>query len=603
MREEQGNIAESVLMQWNADPLLLSSLIALLLLILYLLYRIFNHQKILTDAKGRIDLLKQSFETNGDAYLVLTKTYHMVYANTSMIKLLGLARNYENEKLLPVPKLMVKKEWIDIESLITNTKIKPKETQFSIPSTELLIEGKTSIPVNFTFYRNLQEENEWSYVISIHDLRKEKELKEAEHRHKITNLPNQTQALADLNALYAKRHLSNEKMAIIVLDIDNFAKLRSLLGYEQTNKIMIKIAEYLSSLLEQKIFNLYHTYQNNFLLVMTEIKTQQEVLDFINHIQKELKGFYKLKDVHLRLTASAGISIYPDSGSTRMLLDNAYKALADAEAHGHGNVVIHIPEKKSFPFDELTLYNEMADALENGEFEVYYQPIVKSQTQKIIGAEALIRWIHPKHGLIPPIAFIPIMEKTGFIIELGKYMVEQIFKQIKRWEQFKFKRIYVSINVSMIEIETGTYVDFVEEKLKYYDVDPEQVTFEVTEGIAMVSEQHTLKEFNRLSQMGVGISLDDFGTGYTSFSYLKKFPATTLKIDKSLVDHILTREDDQRIIQAMIDLAHHLSMKVVAEGIENQKMAELLRSYGCDLFQGYYFSKPLPMFEFQKFLR
>jgi polar amino acid transport system substrate-binding protein len=155
----------------------------------------------------------------------------------------------------------------------------------------------------------------------------------------------------------------------------------------------------------------------------------------------------------------------------------------------------------------------------------------------------------------------------------------------------------------MVEINTGLFVHHVERKLAEHRINPELIKFEITEGIAMLNESETVRYFLALKKLGVGISLDDFGTGYTSFGYLKKFPADNLKIDKSLVDYILTNEEDQRILQAIIELAHTLGMKIVVEGIENKKMAEMIASYGCDYMQGYYFAKPLPVFEFQKLLR
>jgi polar amino acid transport system substrate-binding protein len=205
--------------------------------------------------------------------------------------------------------------------------------------------------------------------------------------------------------------------------------------------------------------------------------------------------------------------------------------------------------------------------------------------------------------MIPPDMFIPLMEKTGFIVKLGQFVLDEVLKQLKRWELFKFKQINVSINVSMVEIATGEFVENVERQLIQHQVNPELIKFEITEGMAMISESETVKYFLALKRLGVGISLDDFGTGYTSFTYLKKFPADTLKIDKSLVDYILTNEEDQRIVKAMIELGHNLGMKIVVEGIENKKMVEVLASYGCDYMQGYYFDKPLPVFEFQKLLR
>jgi polar amino acid transport system substrate-binding protein len=245
----------------------------------------------------------------------------------------------------------------------------------------------------------------------------------------------------------------------------------------------------------------------------------------------------------------------------------------------------------------------MQSALEKGEFEVYYQPIVKADTHEIVAAEALIRWIHPTYGFIPPDVFIGLMEQTGFIIKLGKYILEQVLKQQKRWELFNFKKIEVSINVSVIELNTGVFDQHVEKELQRHKVDPGSIKFEITESSAMGGEEKAVKYFKKLKKLGVGISLDDFGTGYTSFDYLKKFPADIVKIDKTLVDNILESKEDQRIVNAMIELGHNLGMKVVVEGVENKKMATLLASYGCDYLQGYHFSKPLPVFELQEWIR
>jgi len=196
-----------------------------------------------------------------------------------------------------------------------------------------------------------------------------------------------------------------------------------------------------------------------------------------------------------------------------------------------------------------------------------------------------------------------LMEKTGFIVKLGQFILDEVLKQQKRWELFKFKQIGVSINVSMVEIATGEFVEHVEKQLKYHRVNPELIKFEITEGMAMIDENETKKYFVALKKLGTSILLDDFGTGYTSFTYLKKFPADIIKIDKTLVDYILENEEDQRIVKAMIDLGHNLGMKIVVEGVENKEMVTMLNDFGCDFIQGYYFSKPLPVFELQELLR
>jgi polar amino acid transport system substrate-binding protein len=416
-------------------------------------------------------------------------------------------------------------------------------------------------------------------------------------------MPNQTQALHDLPALFSKIHTENNKIALVLLAFDNFSRLRAIIGFEQANEIIIKFSNYLNTITSDMNVATYHTFDNHFLLTVSNVDSVESITLLVSEIQTKLAAFYKMEDVSLHLTVSAGIALYPESGPTRTLLDSTYKALAQAQKDADGDIVVYIPDKFITDYDELTLHNDMQKGLDNDEFEVYYQPIIKVENEEVVGAEALIRWIHPQYGFIPPDVFIGLMEKTGFIVKLGQFVLEEVLKQQKRWELFKFKQIHVSINVSMIEIATGDFVEHVEQELIHHQVNPELIKFEITEGMAMISEIQTEKYFYKLKKLGVGISLDDFGTGYTSFTYLKKFPADILKIDKSLVDHILLNEEDQRIVKAMIELGHNLGMKIVVEGIETKKMVELLASYECDYMQGYYFDKPLPVFEFQKLLR
>ncbi|UFH58866.1 bifunctional diguanylate cyclase/phosphodiesterase [Sulfurovum mangrovi] len=586
----------------NFDSLYLIS-ISLLLIVLWYLSNKRLKKRLSTSRDDSTELLEKVFDTSDDAVLVLSSTYHVLYRNVLMIKLLGLKPNDNSSKLYQSLKIKVKKRWLTLDELIKSKLTQSANSSYELDRTQLTMNDNDTLPVSIHIIQNIQENNEWKYIVSIQDLRYEESQKTLAYRHHVTKLPNQNQAFEDLNPLFAKTHLIDGKIVFVLLEIDNFLKLRSLLGYEQSTKIMIKLASYLTLVSQRHGFKVYHMFPNSFLLVMSDISDPQIALNYVKEIQGELKKFYKIQDVRMHLTTSVGISIYPDSGNTRNLLDNAYKALNEAQSQGHGQVHVFMPEQARFVFDELTLYNEMHQALENNEFELYYQPIMDAHRQEIISAEALIRWIHPVHGLIPPDAFIPIMEKTGFIIEVGKYILNEVVKQQKRWEMFKFKRISVSINVSMIELETGNFFNQVEKKLTETKIDPELITFEVTEGKAMETEKSTLNEFHKLHKLGVGVSLDDFGTGYTSFSYLKKFPADVLKIDRSFMEHILVKKEDQRIVQGIIELAHNLGMKVVVEGVENQQVVDLMASYGCDYLQGYYFSKPLPSFEFQKLLR
>ncbi|MFC2057522.1 putative bifunctional diguanylate cyclase/phosphodiesterase [Campylobacterota bacterium] len=583
--------------------IMLSILVIFFLLYIYFLAH--KKNKLSKTLEDNLKVFEKAFEISEDAVLILSDKNKVMYANNTMVRLLQLNNNFLLKKFENIVKIKVKKDWIALDKFIEDKRSGSKEKLCSYPQAILRISEGDEIPINLyldTIVMRMPNEVLCD-VIYIQDMTKEKEHSGRYFRHQLTNLPNQLQAYHDLPAFFSKSHLEKNKLALMLLSLDNFSMLRSIIGYEQANAVLKKFATYLETLGKSLNVSVYHTFDNHFLLTVTDLQSIEESRKFVEDIQKKLASFYKMEDVNLHLTVSAGIAIYPDSGSIRKLLDHAYKALAEAEKEGDGKINIFIPEKFSADYDELRLHSDMPGALSKGEFEVYYQPIIKVVNQEVVAAEALIRWKHPQYGLIPPDVFISLMEKTGFIIKLGQYVLEEVLKQQKRWELFNFKPIEISINVSMVEINTGGFVQHVERKLAEHQIHPECIKFEITEGIAMSNESKAEKYFLALKKLGVGISLDDFGTGYTSFGYLKKFPADNVKIDKSLVDYILTNEEDQRIVKAIIELAHTLGMKIVVEGIENKKMVEMIASYGCDYMQGYYFSKPLPVFEFQKLIR
>jgi len=564
-------------------------------------------KELLEVVDNKVKVFEKAFDISEDGMLVLSDKNEIVYANRTMKKLLALENDFMFKTLPKMPRVEVKNQWVDLDTLIDTEYKRTEDRMLSYPQVNITINSDNDeIPINLYIDSSpLDSKHDmWCNIISMHDLRQKKQQKVVGYRHQLTGLPNQAQLIHDLNALYSKVHLKEQKIALVLIDIDDFSMLRSIIGHEQINVILSKFANYLQGLSGKLDISAYHTYYNNFLVTASNVDNEDEVLELVHTMQKHLASFYKMEDVKLHLTASVGIGIYPERGTgSRNLLDKAYKALAQAQGLGEGRVQLYKPETKAHDYDERVLHNEMHAALEKNQFEVYYQPIVDAQTKEVVSAEALIRWVHPQYGLIAPFIFIPIMEKTGFIVEIGKYMLQEVLKQQKRWELFKFRQIDVSINITLFEVESKNFVENVANLIQHHQVKPELIKFEITEGSAMISEEATQKHFRNLKNLGLGISLDDFGTGYTSFSYLKKFPADVLKIDKTMVDYILTNREDQRIVKAMIELGHNLGMKVVAEGIENKRMHEMLASYGCDLLQGYHFSKPLPVFEFQKLLR
>lgn len=576
-----------------------------MVLCIYIIILLQSKKRLKEALRLKTEKFHKTFDVTEDAVLMLSEKYEVLFANTAMVKLLSLKEPYISKKLELFPKIFVKNVWVDLGDFIKNLPSESFESMQSFPKAKLRFgesRGEEGVEMNLYIDRStLQKQGCLSIV--MHNKNDEQEKIAMGYRHKLTQLPNQPKALIDLNQFFAKDHLSDKKVGLVLIHIDNLLSLKATLGHEQINHILITFANYLKKISEHSAMQPYHTYYNHFLLIVPELQREDELLSLCKQIQDQLASFYTIGNVNLHLTASMGLSIYPDNGSRRTLLDNAYSALAQAEKKGQSTIVLYHNEMRQYEYDELTLYNELHKAINDGEFEIYYQPIMHAKSGDIISAEALIRWKHKKYGFIPPDIFIPIVEKTGFVVDLGQFVLEEVLKQQKRWELFKFNQIPISINMSVIEIETEGFVENVEKQLKKHNVDPHLIKFEITEGIAMRNEEHVDKQLNALKKMGISILLDDFGTGYTSFSYLKKFPADILKIDKTLVDNILTHKEDQRIVKAMIDLGHSLGMKIVIEGIENQPMVNILREYGCDYMQGYHFSRPVPVFEFQEFLR
>ena len=555
---------------------------------------------------SKINIFEKAFDVSGDAVLVLSERNEVVYANKALFSLFVVSSNIVGKPLEPMPKFKIRNEWVALDEFLHALDVRETDEMHSFPQAELSIRANAhSIPVHIyaNHFASDTCKSEVCYMLVIQDMRKEHELSKMLYRHKLTNLPNQLQAKTDLNKLFSQIHLHNKKLALVLLDVDNFAQIRALIGYEQSENIMIRFARFLEQFVKENNFYVYHTFSNNFLLCLPSITDAEEAVETVKQIQKELGSLYKINGVQFHLTASAGISVYPDSGATRILLDRAFKALTQAQKIGFGVVHVYQRTELEKKYDELELFNAIHEAIGKDEFEVYYQPIVRAKDHEVVAAEALIRWKHSEHGYVPPDIFIPMLEKSGFIIQLGRYMLSEVLKQQKRWELFKFKPIEVSINTSLLEIESEGFVEHVIEKLEEHQVQPELIKFEITEGTAMENEDFANKQLHALRRLGISISLDDFGTGYTSFSYLKRFPAEVLKIDKTLVDRILESEEDQRIVKAMIELGQTLGMQIVVEGIENRNMADLIASYGCDYLQGYYFGRPLPAYEFQELIR
>jgi diguanylate cyclase (GGDEF)-like protein len=538
-----------------------------------------------------------------DAILILGENNTITYSNDAMSELLKIKSGQEKLAEINMPYIYIKgtkkkfKEFLK-DHCQTNYNELSYFQQLHFETNKL---GKVSADL---YLGNTYEPDtrKKQVIVVIRDLREVFKQIASGERDPLTMLPNRSKSYSDFRMICSRHHLNENKVALMMVGIDDFSITQSLLGHEQADKTILIVSKTLRQLSESLGFRLYHLAYSNFMLIFPNVESNENIFLAAEKIQEGISRLYEEHKSSAYLTASVGIATIPESGKLTALFDKAHQALIEARAYGIGSAHLHKEIKIKSAYDESSLRHDIQYAAERDELIIYYQPIVKADTHKVVAAEALMRWKHPEHGLIPPFVFIPLMEQTGFIVEAGKYLIKEVIQQQSKWKTFGFEEIVLSLNASMREFESSDYISYISEQLQIHHIPPSMIKVEITESLTMKNVEKMFNTLTRLRGAGISLSLDDFGTGYTSFSYLTKMPASTLKIDKSFIDDALHDKKSQQVIQAIIEVGHMLEMDIVAEGIETKEMADLLLEYGCDYLQGYYFSKPVPAFEIQGML-
>ena len=452
-------------------------------------------------------------------------------------------------------------------------------------------------------------------IVIVRDRSCEKRLETIQYLNPISGLPNQYKAFGDITKLTAKND-ENSGFAILVMELDNASSLRSSYGYVEMENILNTVSSVLREFQAQKNVLVYHlSYVTFMILVKRSGKNSQylsmdnrpekpeEIVELFARFQNSVQQKYDINKQKQRLSFSGGAAFYPHQKTLHDLLNHAYSALAHAQERGSGQLVLAEKQHQNRELEEeIRLNNEIREALKNGEFSLYFQPINTAGSHRLVGAETLIRWHHPQRGFIPPDLFIPVAERSGLIVEIGRYVTAEALKHLSSWNSFGFPPITLSINLSLRELETPDFISNLTELLYKYDIGASKLKLEITEHASMVNPEMTHLRLQEIRQLGIEISLDDFGTGYSSFAYLAEFPIRTLKVDKSFVQDLRENTQHRHIVNAIISLAHSLGMNIIAEGVETAEDAKLLYEMGADYLQGYYFSKPIPKLEFQYLL-
>jgi len=442
----------------------------------------------------------------------------------------------------------------------------------------------------------------------VHD--RTRELKYQAMHDRLTGLPNRMQLQEKLaEAIARAKGAEPVRSALMFLDFDRFKIINDSLGHEIGDRLLVQIAQRLQRTLASDRVNGHEGMAarlggDEFVILLEKVKEEADVVEVVDRLLRALAVPYVFKGHEVHSTASIGITT-TDFDYTRPdeMLRDADTAMYRAKANGKAQYVIFDKSMHEEAMSRLTLESDLRRAIERDDLRLVYQPIYSVQTGRIVGFESLVRWHHPKRGLVGPISFIALAEETGFIVPLGMWVLNEACRQISEWRKLdEAKDITINVNVSRRQLAEPTFIEDVRKVLEHFQVPPGTLNLEITESMIMDDAEHTRKVLHKLRDLGVGLHMDDFGTGYSSLKCLHAMPLNCLKIDRSFVTTMVGRRDYAAIINAIVQLAHSLNMHVVAEGVESPEQAAMILALDCDYAQGYQFAPPLNAEEAGKLL-
>ena len=423
------------------------------------------------------------------------------------------------------------------------------------------------------------------------------------HHDPLTQLPNRLLLFSRLDHALATARRDGGVVALLMFDLDRFKDINDSFGHLLGDQLLLQVAERLSARLRAADF-FARLGGDEFTVLLDGLTRPEDAARVAGEIIHNLAQPFRLANgAEIQCSASIGISLFPGHGDTaESLLQQADTAMYRAKAEGRGHFQYFSESMTQAARDRIGLDARLRRALAQDELRVHYQPLVDIATDRIVGAEALVRWLDPDEGLIPPLRFIPIAEETGLIREIGSWVLRETCRQGREWLDAGFAPLVLAVNVSAHQVRHDNFGELVDRVLEACDFPPELLELELTESTLMEQRADMVALFDRLRARKIRLAIDDFGTGYSSLAYLKRFPLDILKIDKGFIADISQDSDDREITLAIISMAHSLGFKVLAEGVETAEQLAFLKANGCDMYQGYYRSKPLPAEAFVKLL-
>jgi len=432
----------------------------------------------------------------------------------------------------------------------------------------------------------------------------EERLIQALHLDRLTNLANQSALVPAVLEAQQRADVHGTPAALLLLDIDDYQRVNRALGYDAGDEMLRDTARRILNMTSPQE-TVARVASDEFAILVKPAANRTDAAAAAEALARRLltaiQQPYVFSGQQVHLSASIGIALYPDvrhandtTAHDTHLLRWADHALLQAKAAGGNTLAFYVPDDNPADAERLKLEADLYDGVRNGEFSLHFQPITSSRTHGVVGVEALIRWMHPVHGLVPPSMFIPLAESVGLINFLGNWVLKVACMQLIQWDARGISLQYVAVNVSPQQFRDPRFTDAVREAINLTGIDPRRLVFEITESLLMHDPAHAKVLLEELTAMGIRFAVDDFGTGYSSLAYLQRFPLAKLKIDRSFVENLLTSRNDQAIVSAVVGLAQTLDLELVAEGVETEAQRSLLTEMGCDHIQGWLVCQALP---------
>ncbi len=419
----------------------------------------------------------------------------------------------------------------------------------------------------------------------------------------LTDLPNFNYFTIKLMEMFEIAKEKDISFAVMLIEINDMKYINDTFGYGSGNHLIIEITQRLKSFFGQKAFICRYSW-DQFGVIIQQPGCLKDYESTARGIIALFNNSVKIDKYDLLVNVSIGVSVNPlDGDNVESLLKCSNIALLRAKNEGKNKYVFYSSNIDVINYKQFVLRNNLQKSIENNELRVFYQPLVNLNNSDILGAEALVRWEHPDWGMISPAEFIPIAEETGFIINMGKWLLREVCKNYKQWQSKGLKRIKVSVNYSAIQFFEENLVEHIHDTIKEFGLDPRFLIVEITESVLLKYPERTVSNINKLHKSGIQVALDDFGTGYSSLAYLSTLNIDIVKIDRSFIKNAITDSTTDIITRTVIRLVRDLKLKICAEGIENYEQLCYLRKLNCYTGQGYLFNKPVPLDDFEIILR